>query len=124
MNDRIELSGLRVRGTHGVFEHERRTGQDFVVDLRLWLDLRPAAASDELAETVDYGELADRVVAIVAGPPRDLIETVASEIADAVLADPRVARVEVVLHKPEAPIAHRFDDVAVVLRRPPDGWPG
>jgi 7,8-dihydroneopterin aldolase/epimerase/oxygenase len=116
--DRIELRGLRVRGHHGVFEHERRDGQDFVVDLTVWVDLAPAAASDVLADTLDYGSLAERVAAIVGGKPCDLIETVAGRVADEVLSgDPRVEAVEVRLHKPHAPIALDFADVAVVLRR-------
>ena len=69
VSDRIALRGLRVRGHHGVFEHERRDGQDFVVDVTVWLDLAPAAASDDLADTLNYGELAQRAAAIVAGPP-------------------------------------------------------
>ena len=102
--DHIELRGLRVRGHHGVYEHERRDGQDFVVDVTVWLDLGPAAASDDLAHTLNYGELAQRTAAIVAGPPADLIETVAGRIADDVLTDQRVRAVEVTLHKPQAPI--------------------
>lgn len=120
--DRIELRGLTVRGRHGVFEHERRDGQDFVVDLTVWLDLAPAAASDRLPDTLDYGALAGRAAAIVGGEPCDLIETVAGRIADDVLTDPRVRAVEVVLHKPHAPIPLQFADVAVVLTRyPPVG---
>lgn len=115
--DRIELRGLRVRGHHGVFEHEKRDGQDFVVDVVLWLDLREAAATDDLTRTVHYGELAERAAAIVAGEPRDLIETVSAEIADAVMEDERVQAVEVTLHKPNAPIPLDFADVAVVARR-------
>ncbi|GAA4699793.1 dihydroneopterin aldolase [Pseudonocardia yuanmonensis] len=115
--DRIELRGLRVRGHHGVFDHEKRDGQDFVVDVVLWLDLREAAATDDLTKTVHYGELAERVAAIVAGEPRDLIETVSAEIADAVMEDERVQAVEVTLHKPNAPIPLDFADVAVVARR-------
>src|SRR3954463_13583905 len=104
MADRIELRGLRVRGNHGVFEHERRDGQDFVVDVTVWVDLAAAAASDDLADTVDYGALAQLAADVVAGPPRNLIETVAAEIADAVMADERLHAVEVVVHKPDAPI--------------------
>ncbi|WP_040788147.1 dihydroneopterin aldolase [Nocardia paucivorans] len=116
--DRIELRGLRVFGYHGVFEHERREGQEFLVDLTVWLDISAAAATDDLAATVDYGGLADLAVRIVQGPPRDLIETVAVDIADAVLAeDSRIEDVEVVVHKPAAPIPHRFADVRVVARR-------
>ena len=121
MADRIELRGLRVRGHHGVFEHERRDGQDFLVDLVLWLDSRIAARTDDLADTVDYGGLAQRAHDIVAGAPRNLIETVAAEIADDVVADPKVLAVEVTVHKPSAPIPLTFADVAVVARRSKSG---
>ena len=117
MSDRIELRGLRVRGHHGVFEHERRDGQEFVVDVTVWMDLAPAAASDDLVDTLHYGELAERTAAIVAGEPSDLIEAVAGRVADVVLADARVLEVEVTLHKPQAPIPLEFEDVAVVVRR-------
>ena len=115
--DRIVLSGLRIRGHHGVYEHERRDGQDFVVDVTVWLDLATAGDSDDLADTLDYGALARRVAAIVAGPPANLIETVAVRVADEVLTDVRVAAVEVTLHKPQAPIPLEFADVAVVVHR-------
>lgn len=117
MTDRIELRGLKVRGNHGVFEHERTDGQDFVIDLTVWVDLAKAAASDDLADTLDYGGLAQRAAAIVAGPPRNLIETVAAEIADDVMTDDRVHAAEVAVRKPHAPIPLTFDDVAVVARR-------
>ena len=117
MADRIQLRGLTVRGHHGVFEHERRDGQDFVVDVTVWLDLAPAAASDDLADTLDYGALAQRAADVVAGPPRNLVETVAAEIADDVMTDLRVYAVEVVVHKPSAPIPLTFGDVAVVAGR-------
>jgi len=122
-NDRIVLRGLRVRGHHGVFDHERRDGQDFVVDVTAWLDLAPAAASDDLADTLHYGELAKRTAAIVAGEPSNLIETVAARVADMVLADARVRAVEVALHKPQAPIPLEFADVAVVVHRSRESIP-
>jgi 7,8-dihydroneopterin aldolase/epimerase/oxygenase len=117
MTDRIELRGLTVRGHHGVYEHERRDGQDFVVDITVWIDLATAAATDDLADTFDYGVLAQQAADVVAGPPRKLIETVAGDIADRVMADARVHAVEVVVHKPSAPIPLQFSDVAVVARR-------
>lgn len=117
MADRIELTGLRVRGHHGVFDHERRDGQDFLIDVTLWLDLRPAARSDDLADTVDYGALAQLAHDIVAGTPRNLIETVGAQIADQIMTDPRISACEVTVHKPSAPIPLTFDDVAVVTRR-------
>jgi dihydroneopterin aldolase len=117
MADRIELRGLILRGRHGVYEHERSTGQDFVVDITVWMDLAAAAASDELSDTYDYGALARQAAEIVAGPARNLIETVANEIAEYVMNDQRVHAVEVVVHKPQAPIPQTFADVAVVARR-------
>ena len=81
MRDRITLRGLRARGHHGVFDFERREGQDFVVDAVLYLDTAPAAASDDVEDTVHYGLLADRLVAIVTGDPVDLIETLAERLA-------------------------------------------
>ncbi|MFN3338290.1 MAG: dihydroneopterin aldolase [Dietzia sp.] len=118
MADRIELRGLRVRGNHGVFEHERRDGQDFLVDLVLWTDFTAAAASDDLADTVDYGALALFARDVVSGTPRDLIETVASQLADGIMdLAPQAHAVEVTLHKPQAPIPAEFADVAVVARR-------
>lgn len=116
--DRIELRGLTVRGNHGVFDFEKRDGQDFVVDITVWMDLRPAAETDDLTRTLHYGELAEHAAAVVAGPSRDLIETVSAEIAEVVLGyDSRVDAVEVVLHKPSAPIPLTFGDVAVVAYR-------
>lgn len=111
------MHGLTVRSHHGVFEHERRDGQEFVVDITLWIDLDRAGASDDLADTIDYGELAKRAADIVGGPPRNLIEAVAADIADDVMRDERVHAVEVTIHKPQAPIPLTFTDVAVVARR-------
>jgi dihydroneopterin aldolase len=117
MSDRVALSGLRARGRHGVYPQERAAGQDFVVDVVLELDLAPAAASDDVRDTVHYGELADRLVAVVAGEPVNLIETLGQRLVEVCLADHRVAAATVTVHKPQAPIAHAFGDVAVTLRR-------
>lgn len=124
MADRIELRGLTIRGRHGVFDHERADGQDFVVDMTVWIDLADAAASDELADTYDYAALAELAADVVAGPPRNLIEAVGGEIADRVMQDERVHAVEVVVHKPHAPIERQFADVAVVVRRSRRGGRG
>lgn len=115
--DRITLQGLRVHGTHGVFDREKRDGQPFVVDLVVWLDLSPAAASDDLTQTLDYGELAQRVATIVSEETYDLIETLAERIATETLRDARLYAVEVTVHKPHAPIPLSFTDVAVTVRR-------
>lgn len=115
--DRITLTGLRARGHHGVYDFERAQGQEFAVDVELEVDLTPAAQSDDVADTVHYGELAERLVAIVTGEPVNLIETLAGRLLDACLADPRVGAATVTVHKPGAPIPHEFTDVSVTLRR-------
>ena len=116
-NDRIELTGLRVRGHHGVFDFERRDGQDFVVDAVLELDTDLAATSDELADTIHYGELAGGLAAVIAGEPVNLLETLVARLAGVCLLDPRVAAATVTVHKPQAPIPLSFGDVAVTIRR-------
>lgn len=117
MADHIALTGLTVRGNHGVYDHERRDGQDFVVDVDLELDTSPAAASDDVADTVDYGVLATALAEVVAGDPANLLETLARRLADVCLGDSRVAAATVTVHKPQAPIPLRFADVAVTIRR-------
>ncbi len=117
MQDRISIVGLRARGRHGVFASERAEGQEFVVDAVLWLDAAPAAAADDLRLTADYGDIADRLAAIVSGEPVALIETLAERLAAACLADQAVSTAEVTVHKPEAPVQHQFADIAVTIRR-------
>jgi dihydroneopterin aldolase len=117
MTDIISLTGLRVRGRHGVYDFERAEGQDFVIDVVLEVDLAAAARSDDVADTVHYGDLADRLVAIVAGEPVNLIETLAERLVSTCLADQRVHAVTVTVHKPSAPIPHAFTDVTVTMRR-------
>ncbi len=115
--DRITLTGLRVHGRHGVHEHERVRGQEFVVDVTVWLDLGPAAATDQLSATLDYDALARRAARIVGGDPCNLIETVAARIAEDVLTTPQAHSVEVTVHKPTAPLPHPFTDITVTTRR-------
>ncbi len=115
--DRVALHGLRARGHHGVFAHERAEGQSFVVDLVLHLDTRAAAAADDLAQTVHYGVVAEEAVAVVEGEPVDLIETLAERIAAQCLRHSPVQQVEVTVHKPDAPITVPFDDVTITITR-------
>jgi dihydroneopterin aldolase len=117
-SDRIALTGLRVRGFHGVLPQERRDGQDFVVDAVLHLDLRPAGQTDDLTQTVHYGELAEQLAAVVAGEPVDLLETLAARLAEVCLASGPVERAEITVHKPSAPIPLDFADVSVTVVRP------
>lgn len=115
--DRIHLTGLRGFGHHGALPHERAIGQEFVVDAVLWLDTRQAAAADDLSLTVDYGALSSRLAEIISGDPVALIETLAERLAAACLVDRRVSQVEIVVHKPHAPVSVRLDDVCVVITR-------
>lgn len=115
--DRIRLSGLRVFGRHGVLESERAAGQYFVVDAVLTLDTAPAAGTDDVADTVDYGALAQDLAAVVSGPPVHLIETLAQRLVEVCLRDTRVRTAEVTVHKPGAPIPLEFGDVAVTISR-------
>ena len=117
MTDELAISGIECRGHHGVFEQERRDGQMFVIDLTMGLDTRPAAASDDLRDTVDYGSLVGRVRAAVESDPVDLIETLARRIADVALSADRVEWARVTVHKPQAPIEATFADVALTIRR-------
>ena len=117
MTDEIALTGIRATGFHGVYGHERRDGQEFAVDVVLALSTRAAATSDDVADTVHYGELAEVVAAIIAGEPVNLLETLAERIAVAALAYPIVEGVTVTVHKPQAPIPVPFGDVSVTIRR-------
>ncbi|GGL42813.1 2-amino-4-hydroxy-6-hydroxymethyldihydropteridine diphosphokinase [Phycicoccus endophyticus] len=116
--DRVVLRGVRGRGHHGVFEHERREGQEFVVDVEAALDLAAAGRTDALVDSVDYGRLGAAVLARIEGEPFDLVERLAEVIAQDVLAHSAVDEVTVTVHKPQAPVGVPFDDVAVrVVRR-------
>ncbi|HWM16244.1 MAG TPA: dihydroneopterin aldolase [Microbacterium sp.] len=115
--DEITLTGLRVFGRHGVYEQERRVGQDFVVDATLFLSTAAAGTSDDVQDTVHYGEVAERIVEIVGGEPVNLLETLAQRIADVLLTYDGVRMVAVTVHKPNAPIELQFSDVSVTIRR-------
>lgn len=114
---RVALRGLRAHGRHGVYQAERESGQEFVVDAVLGLDVGEAARTDDLSRTVDYGGLAERLTAVVEGGPVNLIETLAERLAAVCLDEPAVAEVEVTVHKPHAPVRVRLDDVTVTIFR-------
>ena len=115
--DQLRVTGIECYGYHGVFEHEKRGGQPFVVDLTLGLDTRAAAASDDLRDTVDYGSLVAAVKAAVEADPVDLIETLAQRLADVCLRDVRVEWARITVHKPDAPIEATFGDVTLTITR-------
>ena len=121
MSDELAVSGIECFGHHGVFEFEKREGQTFVIDLVLGVDTAPAAASDDLRDTVDYGSLVTSVKAAVEKDPVDLIETLAQRIANVCLLDGRVEWARVTVHKPDAPIEATFADVTLTITRKREG---
>ena len=121
MTDELAVHGIECFAHHGVFDFERREGQRFVVDLVLGYDSRPAAGSDDLRDTVDYGSLVAAVKAAVEKDPVDLVETLAQRISAVCLGHDRVDWVRVTVHKPDAPIEATFTDVALTITRRREG---
>ena len=118
MSDQIVLTGIHGFGYHGLFEHERKDGQDFFVDLTLSVDLSAAAQSDLIDDTVNYAEITDLVVEEITSHPVNLIEKLALRIAERVLNQHlKVQSVVVTVHKPQAPVAAQLKDIAVVITR-------
>jgi 7,8-dihydroneopterin aldolase/epimerase/oxygenase len=115
--DRIGLRGISGFGRHGVYPAEREYGQRFVVDVECVLDLSAAAATDDLAATLDYSALAEAIVTDIERDPLNLIEALADRIASTCLSSGPVMAVAVTVHKPEAPIPVTVADVAVTLIR-------
>lgn len=115
--DRITITGIEVFAYHGVIPAEQEQGQRFLIDLDLAVGLARAGATDDLHDTVDYGLLAQQVHDLVVRDRWNLIERVAERVADLVLGTIAVAEVTVTVHKPEAPMAVPFADVAVTITR-------
>ncbi len=118
MSDRIEITGLFGFGYHGLFEDERENGQGFLVDLILNMDLSKVTKSDSIDDTVNYSTVCDLVLAQIVGPPVTLIERLAGQIAELILRDyPKVESVRVTVHKPDAPVAAKIEDISVSIVR-------
>ena len=116
--DKIFLRGMTFAAAHGVLPHEKEMRQRFVVDAELLLDLHAAGLHDDLAETVNYAEVYEIVRRTIEGAPKNLIEALAEEIADRVLAAFAMMRsVRITVHKPSAPIHGIFSDVGVCITR-------
>lgn len=115
--DRITIRGLRAQATHGVLDFEKVEAQEFKVDIELVVNTDAAAATDDVAQTVNYAEVADKAMEVLTGPHVDLIETLAHRILAAIM-DPQIIEATVTIHKPGAPINHPFDDVEVAVTRP------
>ena len=118
MSDVISLTGIWGFGYHGVYDHEAKNGQDFFVDLEIHLDLSRASVSDDLADTIDYGALADIVVEEITGERVQLIEGLAGRIADRIKSrHPEISNIAVTVHKPKAPISAQASDISVTITR-------
>ena len=119
MTDRIELRGMRFEARHGALPEEALEAQPFEVDVELELDLAPAGRTDDLARTVDYGDVFRRARAIVEhGPHVALIETLAERIAsDMLAAHPAARAITVRVRKPRAPLPGVFAWAGVEIRR-------
>ena len=115
--DHIELRGLRVTGTHGALAEERSRPQPFEVDVEVEADLGPAGRSDALADTLDYGPLAEAVAGVVATERFVLLEALAERIAEVALADPRARSVTVAVRKLRPPLPVDVTTVGVRITR-------
>ena len=102
--DKIMLKGLAFYGNHGVSPHEKALGQRFIVDVTLECDTRAAGLSDDLADAVDYVPAYEIVKAVMEGESKDLIESVAQDIAGQILEKLNVGAVSVTIKKPEVAI--------------------
>jgi dihydroneopterin aldolase len=118
VSDRIEIRDLRVTGTHGVLPEERDRAQPFSVDIVAWVDMDAAQQSDDLADTVDYGALAQAAADVVGGRSYRLLEALSGRLASALLiVDPRLEAVEVTVRKLRPPLALDVGSTGVRARR-------
>ena len=115
--DKVSITGIEAFGFHGVFEHERKEGQEFFVDVEFEYDTSKVIQTDFIEDAIDYGAVAILIKSIVEGEPKNLIEKVADEIAQQILKNFKVNSVKVTLHKPHAPIDMEFKDVSVSVER-------
>lgn len=117
MNDIISIIGIEAVGFHGVFPEERRDGQKFLVDVHLEMEVNCAGDTDQLSDAIDYSLVAARVGESIAGEPFNLIEKMAEVIAADLLNNFKIKSVEVVVHKPDAPMSIGFRDVSIRIKR-------
>jgi len=115
--DKIIMDGMEFWGFHGVLTEEQLKGQPFIIDVTLWLDLEKAGNTDNLQETIHYGELYEKIKYIVEKKRFDLIETLAKNIIDIAIKEDGVMRVLVRVKKPHAPIKGKFNYMAVEMER-------
>jgi dihydroneopterin aldolase len=115
--DEIAITGIRGFGNHGLFEDEKKNGQEFIVDIRMEKDLSLAGSTDQIDATIDYGKVAVRVKELIESDSFNLIERLAEVIADQIKSEFSVTSIEVTVHKPHAPVEIEFDDISVTIKR-------
>ncbi len=117
MSDVISVTGLKLWGYHGVHDHEKNTGQWFLIDLCVEVDTTQAASTDDVSQTLNYSQLIDQVADVVTGEALDLIETLAARIIQTIWQFPGARQATVSVHKPGAPVKHPVSDIAVTITR-------
>lgn len=115
--DIIEISGIKGFGFHGVFEEEKRNGQEFIVDIKINRDLKEAGIKDDLDKTINYASVIERVKDIIETGSFNLIEALAEEIAAKLKKEFLIEKIRVRVHKPNAPISIEFQDISVSIER-------
>ena len=115
--DEIAITGIRGFGYHGLFEHEKKDGQEFFVDIRITTDLSNAGQSDRIESTIDYGKVAIRVKELIETGSFNLIERLAEVIAERLKSEFALGAIEVTVHKPNAPVGIDLRDISVTIRR-------
>lgn len=118
MKDSINLTGIKAFGYHGVLEEERTHGQNFIVDVILYLNLEVPSEGDDLSTTINYADVVDAIVDEVRGEAVDLIERLAGRIAKRLKGDfSKIEKLSVTVHKPHAPVDAEFKDISVTISR-------
>ncbi len=116
--DKIHLNQMAFYGYHGLFKEEKKLGQRFLVDLTLFLDLKKAGKSDAMEDSVDYGVVYQKVKEVVEGQSRNLVESVAEEVASNLLTTlDKLDACFVKVYKPDPPIPGHYQSVAVEIFR-------
>jgi dihydroneopterin aldolase len=115
--DKISITGIKAFGFHGVLDHERKNGQDFIADIEFTYKTDKATKTDDIKFAIDYGLVAQLVKSLIEGKPQNLIEKLADDIAKTLLKSFKIDAVKVVLHKPHAPVDMKFSDISVSVER-------
>jgi dihydroneopterin aldolase len=115
--DEIRIEGIKGFGYHGLFPEEKQNGQEFIVDVAIHTDLSIAGENDDIAATIDYGAVASRVKGLIETDSYDLIERLATVIAETLKSEFSILNLSVTVHKPNAPVDIDFKDISVTIRR-------